>query len=241
MMTRSQTAAWAGGKITGLGIWGARGESADSLADRTGALLATLDAVLGTRQWLLTDDRPFPSEPAARAATVEEFVSRDAHGDLTPDAGVSFALFSGETEVAVTLEFFVGTAFPTRRVAPNRVVVELVPANPEALSPSAVDAVLDGVVSAWSPMSAAFRNSALASASQGRGGYAPVVGYRTWVSRQVGAVATVTDGLKLRANDEGSLITAQDDWSADQVAAAVLATLERNGISTIPQTPPATP
>lgn len=110
MMTRSQTAAWAGGKITGLGIWGARGESADSLADRTGALLATLDAVLGTRQWLLTDDRPFPSEPAARAATVEEFVSRDAHGDLTPDAGVSFALFSGETEVAVTLEFFVGTA-----------------------------------------------------------------------------------------------------------------------------------
>lgn len=229
---------WEGSKTTLLGIWGARDESAASLAERTASLLATLHDVCSTSHWLLTDDRPFPDERSAQAAVIGELVSRDAHGAPTPAAGVSFALSSAETLVSVTLRVLAGAAVPTRRVAPNRVIIELVPADPEALSPSAVDAVFDGVVRAWSPASAAFRDSALASASQGRGRYAPVIGYRTWVSRQAGAVATVTDGLKLKTNDEGSLITAPDDWTADQVVAAVTATLRSNDISTIPQATP---
>ena len=235
-MTSSQTApTWAGSKTTVLGIWGARGESAAQLAERTATLLATFDDVLGTREWLLTDDRPFPADPAAQAAVVEEFVSRDAHGDPTPAAGVSFALSSVAAPVAVTLRVLAGGAVPTRRVAPNRVVVELVPTGPETLSPSVVDAVFDGVVRAWSPTSAAFRDSALATATQGRGGYAPVIGYRTWVSRQVGAVSEAAEGLALDAQDEGTLITAPDSWPAARVAAAVLATLESNAVPAIPQ------
>ncbi|WP_235678735.1 hypothetical protein [Mycolicibacterium aubagnense] len=67
-----------------------------------------------------------------------------------------------------------------------------------------------------------------------RGNWKISVGYRTWISCEVGAVNQVADGLTATELAGGILISAPDDWSAARVVAAMMETLAANELDEVP-------
>lgn len=67
-----------------------------------------------------------------------------------------------------------------------------------------------------------------------RGNWKIGIGYRTWISAEVGTVIHVADGLTVSELAGGTLISVPDDWPADRVVAAVGETLRLNGLDEVP-------
>lgn len=67
-----------------------------------------------------------------------------------------------------------------------------------------------------------------------RGGWKICVGYRAWIRSDVGAVSRLADGLTAIEMSGGTLISAPDDWPADQVVTAMTETLAANGLDEVP-------
>ncbi|AQA06315.1 hypothetical protein BVC93_11450 [Mycobacterium sp. MS1601] len=67
-----------------------------------------------------------------------------------------------------------------------------------------------------------------------RGGWKIGVGYRTWISNEVGSVDHAADGLTFTSVAGGNMLSTPDDCSAEQVVAAMTETLTRNSLDEIP-------
>ncbi|AIY46966.2 hypothetical protein G155_16940 [Mycobacterium sp. VKM Ac-1817D] len=89
------------------------------------------------------------------------------------------------------------------------------------------------LASAWRPATLTLTDSATNRLAR-RGGWKIGAGYRTWISSEVGTVSRVADGLTATELAGGTLISAPDDWSAEQVVAAMVETLAANGLDEVP-------
>lgn len=73
--------------LTLLGVWGARGETPETIADRTRQTLDAITGTLGIGGWLTSEDTPFDTDPQAQAEVVRRGVDRDADDVDNPSAG----------------------------------------------------------------------------------------------------------------------------------------------------------
>ncbi|EHM15817.1 hypothetical protein MBOL_42060 [Mycobacteroides abscessus subsp. bolletii BD] len=67
-----------------------------------------------------------------------------------------------------------------------------------------------------------------------RGNWKIGVGYRTWISDEVGQINHLVDRLTATELAGGTLISAPDDWPAERVVEAMTATLRENGLDEVP-------
>jgi hypothetical protein len=102
-----------------------------------------------------------------------------------------------------------------------------------ALTGELGDAVCAAVASAWQPSTLKLTDSETNRAAR-RGNWKIGIGYRTWISAEVGTVGRVADGLTATELAGGTLISAPDDWPTERVVAAMAETLRANGLDDVP-------
>ncbi|MGW0163029.1 hypothetical protein ACWDUN_27285 [Mycobacterium sp. NPDC003323] len=89
------------------------------------------------------------------------------------------------------------------------------------------------VASTWQPATLKLTDAATNSAAR-RGNWKIGIGYRTWISTEVGTITQSAEGLSVSELAGGTLISAPDDWPADRVVAAMTQTLAMNGLDEVP-------
>ncbi|KXP01662.1 hypothetical protein AXK59_21610 [Tsukamurella tyrosinosolvens] len=95
------------------------------------------------------------------------------------------------------------------------------------------DAVAVAVATAWRPATLVLTDSVTNRLAR-RGGWKIGAGYRTWINSEVGTVRRVSAGLTTSEVAGGTMISAPDDWPAEHVIAAMIETLNSNGLDEVP-------
>ncbi|WP_420112973.1 hypothetical protein [Pseudactinotalea sp.] len=85
----------------------------------------------------------------------------------------------------------------------------------------------------WEPLAVDFTTKPL-YADAGRSGWDIPVGYRVWIAPEVGTFTDVADGLSACPFEGETLLSAPDDWYFLDVAEAMKATLDMNGLDEVP-------
>jgi hypothetical protein len=105
--------------------------------------------------------------------------------------------------------------------------------SPGGVTPELGDAVCAAVASTWEPTTLALADSPTKREAR-RGGWKIDVGYRTWISAEVGAVKDIAQGLSSAKLAGGTMISAPDDWPAKAVVESMIATLKANRLDEVP-------
>lgn len=230
-----------GGRVLVRAEWDGRPAEVTDLADSLLVLLQAIDAALGDRRpWNfngvgLVDEY----ESSTLTALVRGAVERGDDGTEWPAHGYNvLGNRTGECGF-VSLSLRVGASVPGRRRPANSVMATVtgptVDGASRAPSVELVEAVLRAIVRAWDPDTAAAFDQGAARAIEGLGRFTPVVGPRAWVSRRIGTVETVTPGVAARDDERGTFLDADDALDSSSAALAVRASLQANGIETIPR------
>ncbi|MGH3954896.1 MAG: hypothetical protein ACRDTI_12740 [Mycobacterium sp.] len=104
---------------------------------------------------------------------------------------------------------------------------------PGAITSPIGDAICAAIAESWHPANIVWTNSETSSTAR-RGNWKIGVGYRTWISSEVGAVNHLVDTLTATELAGGTMVSAPDDWPAARVVEAVTATLRENGLDEVP-------
>lgn len=228
---------WAGSAFVNS-VWAATSETPEWIADRTDALLAQLGEALGITHWDTTRGDRWEGPADALAAIVRRNPVREAlpegdEGELLPSEGYSMVLIGAGPSVSVNVSVHAGSIAVGRRVPSHRLHIDLRETSPGGITSEVGDAVCAAVASAWQPATLTLTDSATNRLAR-RGGWKIGAGYRTWISSEAGTVSRVADGLTTTELSGGTLISAPDDWSAEQVVAAMVETLSANGLDEVP-------
>jgi hypothetical protein len=234
-------------RLTARAAWDARGEEVSALASRLARQLRAYDEILGRADaWTLVDDDSTVSADASMLGAVMAVrVHRDAENVAFPAHGhvLSVAREAAAGFLAVRLR--VGSSRVVKRMPANSVQVTI--AGPfrngerRSIDPHPVEGVLRGLVIAWEPDSAAVFDDDGASAAEGRGKFAPVIGQRTWVSDRIGEVETATSGVRTHHADDGCYLFADDALDSKSAVHEVWSTLQTNGVTAIARATPTYP
>ncbi|MBX8688082.1 hypothetical protein GO011_11660 [Mycobacterium sp. 20091114027_K0903767] len=237
-MNHAHQPVWAGSRTSLLAIWVAAGESPEWIAARTDALLRQLQAAFDVPQWdMPTGDRwegsPEDLAEIVRRNPVQEMVSGDQIGDPIAGEGYSFTVSGVGPRVAPLVRVAAGNVAVGRRMPRRRLTVELRETVAGGVTSDAADTVCAAVAETWKPAAAEFADLAVRRLAR-RGNWKIGIGYRTWISAEVGVISRVAEGLSAAELSGGTLISAPDDWSAEQVVAAMTETLAANGLDEVP-------
>ncbi|WP_301121593.1 hypothetical protein [Mycolicibacterium fortuitum] len=228
---------WAGSALLNS-VWAATGESPEWIADRTDALLGQLGDALGITRWDTSRSQRWEGSPAqladiVRGNPVHEALPEGEEGEVIPSEGYAMVLSGVGPAVAAKVWIDAGSIGLGRRVPSHRLHIDLREAASAGITSEVGDAVCAAVASAWRPATLTLTDSATNRLAR-RGGWKIGAGYRTWISSEVGTVGRVADGLAATELAGGTLISAPDDWSAEQVVAAMTETLAANGLDEVP-------
>lgn len=222
--------------------WDGRPSEVTDLVDSLLVQLQDIDAALGDRRpWNFDGVGPVDEYESTTLTTlVRGAVERGDDGTEWPAHGYNLlANRTGEWGF-VSLSLRVGASVPGRRRPANSVMATVtgptVDGASRAPSVELVEAVLRAIVRAWDPDTAAAYDRDAARATEDAGRFTPIIGQRAWVSRRVGAVETVTSGVSAKAEAQGTYLDADDTLDSASAAHEVRASLQANGIETIPRT-----
>lgn len=166
-------------------------------------------------------------------------MERGDDGVEWPSQGYHVLLSGVGTAGFGSLNAHVGAGIPGRRRPSNSVSSTVggptIDGRARAASTELVEAVLQSCAAAWDPESAAAFDRAGARVIADLGKFAPVMGQRTWVSDRVGAVEAVTSGVERQTGLGGTWLCADDSLDPETAVREIRATLEVNGIVTIPR------
>lgn len=135
--------------------------------------------------------------------------------------------------VYVRVEVTAGAAFLGGPIPMHCLMVRIHELVPGVVTSATADAVCAAVISTWNPSTVKLSDSATNSLAR-RGNWKIGIGYRIWISSEVGAVSRVAEALSSTEIAGGTLISAPDDWPAQQVVEAMTAMLTANGLDEIP-------
>lgn len=220
-------------------VWVATGESAEWIAARTDALLGELQSILGVSSWQTYKGDLWAGSADELAAIVRRFVVREAptaddpDGEALPKEGYSFIVSGSGTGVDVDVRVAAGSVALGRRVPRHTLSIDLRETQSGSVTGEHGTAVCAAVARIWAPSSFKLTDSLTNSAAR-RGGWKIGVGYRTWISAEVGAINHLVDRLTATEIAGGTLISAPDDWPAPRVVEAMTATLRENGLDEVP-------
>ncbi|MGV0812319.1 hypothetical protein ABQF34_10190 [Mycolicibacterium boenickei] len=220
-------------------FWVATGESPEWIASRTDALLRALSPVFGISTWTTYTGDHWEGSLDTLAEVVRGFVVRDRptagdpDGDVLSDEGYSFIVSGEGSGVDVEVRVAAGAQVLAARLPMHTLAIKLREKVPGSLTSEQGDAVCAAVASTWRPSYLKLTDSATNRAAR-RGNWKIGIGYRTWISSEVGAISRVADGLIATELAGGTLISAPDDWPAERVVAAMTETLSVNGLDEVP-------
>ncbi len=238
MSTATTTPVWGSQRANIRAIWAGAGESAEWTAVRTDAMLRELQAAFGIPQWQLTDGRLWEGTPEALTSIVLahpicELDGGDETGEPVPGEGYSLTVSGVGSRVAPRVRIAAGNTVAGQRLPTHQVFLELREMYIGAVTAADGDAACVAVAQAWNPAMLVLSDDPVRQLAR-RGNWKIGVGYRTWVSKEVGTVAHLVDALTATELAGGTLISAPDDWPAARVVEAMTATLRENGLDEVP-------
>ncbi|AMU39259.1 hypothetical protein A3N99_02930 [Mycobacteroides abscessus] len=219
-------------------VWVAAGESPEWIAAHTDALLRELQSAFAVPEWRLTSGQPWEGSPdqlveIVRGNPVRELDGGDEPGDALPGEGYSFTVSGAGPRVAPRLRIAAGNSVVGQRLPRRRLNIELREMYVGALTAADGDAACAAVAQAWNPAMLVLSDDPVRQLAR-RGNWKIGVGYRTWISKEVGEINHLVDLLTATELAGGTLISAPDDWPASRVVEAVTATLRENGLDEVP-------
>lgn len=239
MSTTTTTPIWATQSANVHAVWVASGESPEQIATQTDALLGALRSAFEVSEWQLTDGQVWEGSldelsQIVRSNPVREFVGASEEiGDEVPGEGYSFVATGAGPRVWLRAWIAAGNSVVGSRLPRRRLTVELREVYTGALTGADGDAVSRAVASAWKPATFDLADDPVRRLAR-RGNWKIGVGYRTWISKEVGEINHLVDLLTATELAGGTLISAPDDWPASRVVEAVTATLRENGLDEVP-------
>lgn len=150
-----------------------------------------------------------------------------------PESGYRLWLSGDSPQVRVRLEIAAGAVSPGGRIPLHHLTVRLRELAAGAVTSDTADAVCEAVIFTWNASTVTLTDSATSSLAR-RGNWKIGIGYRTWISDEVGNVGHVADGLSVSNVGVGTMVAAPDDWLAERVVEAMTATLAANGLDEVP-------
>lgn len=235
-MTRAQPA-WAPSAFLNS-VWVATGETPEWVADRTDALLAQLGVALGVARWDTSRNQRWEGSPVqlaniVRGNPVHEALPEGEEGEVLPSEGYAMVLSGVGSAAAVKVWINAGYVAVGRRVPRHNLHIDLSETAAGGITSEVGDAVAVAVATAWRPATLVLTDSVTNRLAR-RGGWKIGAGYRTWINSEVGTVRRVSAGLTTSEVAGGTMISAPDDWPAEHVIAAMIETLNSNGLDEVP-------
>lgn len=222
-------------------FWVATGETPEWIAARTDALLSQLGAALGIAQWDTPKGHHWQrwegsSEALAdivRSRPVREALPDGDDGAPLPKEGYSLVLRGVGPTITANVSISAGSVGLGIRLPRHNLHIDLQETAPGGVSSEVGDNVCAAVASTWQPATLTLTDLA-ANRLARRNNWKIGVGYRTWISKEVGGIDHLVDRLTASELAGGTLISAPDDWPASRVVEAVTATLRENGLDEVP-------
>lgn len=220
-------------------FWVETGESPEWIATRTEALLGELNSIFDVNGWQTYKGDLWKGPIEALSDIVRRFSVRgrptadDPEGELLAGEGYSFIVSAVGRGVELDVRVAAGYVAPGGRIPRHTLSIKLRQKTPGAITSEKGDAICAAVARTWDPSSFKLTDSATNSLAR-RGNWKIGVGYRTWISAEVGTVSHLVDTLTATELAGGTLISAPDDWPASRVVEAMTATLRENGLDEVP-------
>ncbi|SIB66702.1 hypothetical protein [Mycobacteroides abscessus] len=238
MSTATTTPVWGSQRANIRAIWAATGEPAEWIAARTDAMLDALKSAFDVPEWRLTNGQRWEGSPDALTEIVLghpvcELDGGDETGDPIPGEGYAFTVSGVGTRVAPRVRVAAGNAVAGRRLPTHNLVLELREMYLGAVTAADGDAVCAAIAEVWQPGMLVLSDDPVRQLAR-RGNWKIGVGYRTWISKEVGEINHLVDLLSATELAGGTLISAPDDWPASRVVEAMTATLRENGLDEVP-------
>jgi hypothetical protein len=239
MSTATTAPVWGSQRANIRAIRVAAGELPESIAARTDALLRELTPAFDIPAWRLTSGQVWEGSQEAladivRSNPVRELVGGSEEiGDVLPGEGYSFVVSATGPRVAPRLWIAAGNPVVGRRLPTHHLLLELREMYVGAVTAGDGDAACAAVAQTWESAMFTLSDDPVRQLAR-RGNWKIGIGYRTWISAEVGVVNEVADGLAATELAGGTLISAPDDWSAEHVVEAMTTTLRDNGLDEVP-------
>ena len=219
-------------------FWVEAGESPEWIASRTDALLRELRSIFSVTSWQTFKGDHWEGPIETLADIVRRFAVRgrptadDPEGELLAGDGYSVIVSGTGAGVEMDVRVAAGYVAPGGRVPRHTLAVKLRSTVPGAVTSAQGDDLCAAVARTWNPSCFKLTDSATNSLAR-RGNWKIGVGYRTWISAEVGTVNVLVDALTATELAGGTLISAPDDWPAARVVEAMTATLRENGLDEV--------
>ena len=234
MSTAVTAPVWGNQRANVRAIRVAAGESPESIAARTDALLRELKAAFDVPEWRLTSGQVWEGSPDAlvdlvRSNPVRELVGGSEEiGEALQGEGYSFVLSGAGGRVSPRVWIAAGNPVVGRRLPTHHLLLELREMYVGAITAGDGDAACAAVAQTWESATFTLSDDPVRQLAR-RGNWKIGIGYRTWISSEVGM-----HGLTASELAGGMLISAPDDWAAERVVAAMTETLAANGLDEVP-------
>ena len=238
MSTAVTAPVWGNQRANVRAIRVAAGESPESIAARTDALLRELKAAFDVPEWRLTSGQVWEGSPDAlvdlvRSNPVRELVGGSEEiGEALQGEGYSFVLSGAGGRVSPRVWIAAGNPVVGRRLPTHHLLLELREMYVGAITAGDGDAACAAVAQTWESATFTLSDDPVRQLAR-RGNWKIGIGYRTWISSEVGMVSRVAHGLTASELAGGMLISAPDDWAAERVVAAMTETLAANGLDEV--------
>lgn len=217
-------------------LWVATSESPEWILKRTNAFTDQLQRLFGVGSWRTPDNDAWngTEEEQTRILLSTVFVN-DAYEppQPEPESGYRLLLRGHGSGVDIDVSVVAGASTVGGRLPGHYLNVDVRESIPGTFTSEGADALCAAVASTWQPATLKFTDIATNSAAR-RGNWKIGIGYRTWISTDVGTVAQAAEGLTVSELAGGTMISAPDHWPADRVVAAMTQTLAMNGLDEIP-------
>lgn len=219
-------------------FWVATEETPEWIASRIATLFSALGSLCGVSAWTTFKGDRWDGSLDNLAEIVRRFVVRDRptaadpDGEAIPEEGYSPTFSGSGSGITVKVRVRAGSKALATQLPVHTLLIDLQETVPGSLTAVLGDAACEAVAQ-WHPSMFVLSDRPVRRAAR-RGGWKIDIGYRTWVSSEVGATNRVAEGLSAAELAGGTLISAPDDWSAERVVTAMTETLAANGLDEVP-------
>ncbi|OHU82914.1 hypothetical protein [Mycobacterium talmoniae] len=214
-------------------VWVAAGESPEWIAARTDALLSELGAAFDIEDWQTPEGRRWEGSPDELTEIVRSHVITGMFGEPEPESGYGFTVSGAGPRVGFHVHVAAGLISPGGRIPGHHLTIDLREMVVGGSTSQTADTVCAAVAQTWEPSVLDLADSPVNRTAR-RGNWKIGVGYRLWISEEVGAIAELAEGLTSAPLAKGTLVSAPDDWPAERVVAAMTQTLAANGLDEVP-------
>jgi len=229
--TTTATVAWQHETVGLRAVWDRVNEPIEWIAAATDAFVTGVADLIDVSEWLHGGRTPWPTDPDAQrnAVASSEVV---IEGKVHPGDGYSVWLY-GTRPPSPRIHVSAGSTAWGGRLPLHDAGISFDPRYTSTPPREVVDDLVALAVRAWQPLTVNYTTTAV-NAEAARSGWDVPVGYRLWISPEVGTFSEIAEGLTTRPLEGGTLLSAPDDWGYLAVAEAMRETLEANDLDEIP-------